>query len=260
MTETALRHFHGRDGVRLAYRELGQGRALVLIHGYTGHASMAWLQSGIAARVAAHGYRVIMPDLRGHGDSDRPHDPAAYPPDVLAEDGLALIAHLGLTDYDLGGYSLGGRTVVRMLARGAAPSRAFVGGQGLEAILHTAGRGGHYRHALTGSGSFQPGSPEQAIVDWVTASGGDPVALALVLDTFTDTPPEALADITVPVLVLTGVQDGHHATAAALAGALPAGQHVTLPGGHGGAVRTPEFEAAVTGFLGGQDPAGPARQ
>jgi len=51
------------------------------------------------------------------------HDPAAYPPDVLADDGLALVEHLGLGDgdYDLGGYSLGARIVVRMLAR--VPSR-----------------------------------------------------------------------------------------------------------------------------------------
>ena len=57
--------------------------------------------------LAGQGYRVILPDLRGHGDSARPHDPAAYPPDALADDGLALIEQLGLTDYDLGGYSLG---------------------------------------------------------------------------------------------------------------------------------------------------------
>src|ERR1022692_2543702 len=64
--------------------------------------------SGPARALAAQGYRVILPDLRGHGDSARPHDLACYPPDVLADDGLALIAHLGLDGYDLGGYSLGG--------------------------------------------------------------------------------------------------------------------------------------------------------
>jgi hypothetical protein len=47
----------------------------------------------------------------GHGDSAKPHDAAAYPPDVLVDDGLALIVQLGLTDCDLGGYSLGGLTV-----------------------------------------------------------------------------------------------------------------------------------------------------
>lgn len=124
-----LRHFRGRDGVRLAYREPGEGRPLILIHGYLS-SSMAMVDTGIAGRIAGHGYHVIMPDLRGHGDSARPHEAAAYPPDVLADDGLALIEQLGVTDYDLGGYSLGGRTVIRILARGATPARAIVGGQG----------------------------------------------------------------------------------------------------------------------------------
>ena len=161
MTEIPVRHFRGRDGMQLAYRELGEGRPLIMIHGYLGNA-MTMVEGGLAGRLAAQGYRVILPDLRGHGDSAKPHDPAAYPADALADDGLALIEHLGLTDYDLGGYSLGGRTVIRLLARGAAPGRAIVGGQGLEAVTHTVGRGGpvpsrpqplrHVRARLPGTG------------------------------------------------------------------------------------------------------------
>ena len=248
MTEIPRHYFRGRDGARLAYRELGKGRPLILIHGYTGSA-MVMIGAGVPGKFAGRGYRVILPDLRGHGDSARPHDPAAYPPDVLADDGLALIDHLGLTGYDLAGYSLGGRTVIRMLARGAAPGRAVVGGQGLEAIAHTVGRGGRYRRILTNFGTFAPGSPEQAMEDWVNASGGDPIALACVLDTFADTPLEALARIQVPTLVLTGAEDGHNDTAAALASALGNGRYAQLPGHHGSAVATPEFEAAMAGFL-----------
>ncbi len=251
MTEIPVRHFRGRDGVQLAYRELGEGWPLILIHGYLGSA-MTMVEAGIAGRLAGHSYRVILPDLRGHGDSARPHEAAAYPPDVLADDGLALIERLGLTDYDLAGYSLGGRTVIRLLARGAAPGRAIVGGQGLEAITRTVGRGGQFRHVLTHFGTFDPGSPEQAMEDWVSASGGDPVALVHVLDTFADTPPAVLARITVPTLVLTGAGDGHNDTAEALASALGNGRYVMLPGNHGTAIATPQFETAITGFLEGQ--------
>ncbi len=249
MTEARRHPFQGHDGLPLAYRELGAGRPLILIHGYTGSAVQSWLKSGIAARVAGCGYRVIMPDLRGHGDSSRPHEPAAYPPDVLGDDGLALTEQLGLDDYDLGGYSLGGRTVIRMLARGAIPRRAVVGGQGLEAVAHAGQRGGNYRHILTNFGTFEAGSQEQAVEDWVTASGGDPVALVRVLDTFVDTPPEALARITVPTLIMTGAADGHDRTAEALARALPAGRYLQLPGNHFTAVQAPEFATALTGFL-----------
>jgi pimeloyl-ACP methyl ester carboxylesterase len=242
--------FRGRDGVRLAYQVIGEGRPLILIHGYMGR-SAHWADSGIAGRLAGRGHRVIMPDMRGHGESAKPHDTASYPPDVLADDGLALIDHLGLTDYDLGGYSLGGRTVVRLLARGATPRRALVGGQGLEAILHAAGRGGQYRKMLSGFGTFEPGSPEQQMEDWVRAGGGDPAALVLILDTFVNTTDEELAMIKTPVLVLTGAEDGHNATARALAEALPKGRYTELPGNHFTAMTSPEFEKALAGFLTG---------
>jgi pimeloyl-ACP methyl ester carboxylesterase len=246
-----LRSFLGRDGVQLACHELGEGRPLILVHGYTGNAEASWIGSGMAAHLASRGYRVLMPDLRGHGDSSRPHDPESYPPDVLADDCLALIEQFELTDYDLGGYSLGARTVIRVLARGAAPRRAFSGGQGLEAILHTSGRGGNFRHLLTHFGTFEPGTRERAFEDWITSSGADPVALLRVLDTFVDTPPESLARITVPVLVLAGADDGHNATARELADALPYGRYVMLPGDHYAASRAPEFPAAVAEFLTG---------
>ena len=134
-----------------------------------------------------------------------------------------------------------------------------MGGQGLEAVSHTVGRGGHFRHVLTHFGTFDPGSPEQAMEDWVTASGGDPVALLLVLDTFVDTPLAALARITVPTLVLTGAEDGHNDTAEALASALGNGRYIMLPGNHGTAIATPQFETAITDFLGSSQP-GRARE
>src|SRR5438067_4589672 len=123
---SVIRHFRAGDGTELAYREIGSGRPLVLLHGFMGSSDL-WLRSGQAAALSARGHHVVLPDMRGHGDSAKPHDAAAYPPDVLADDGLALVDHLGLTDYDLGGYSLGARIVVRMLARGAKPARAVVG-------------------------------------------------------------------------------------------------------------------------------------
>jgi pimeloyl-ACP methyl ester carboxylesterase len=140
--ELPVRYFQARDAAELAYRELGEGRPLLLIHGYFSTALVNWVRYGHAAMIAAQGHRVIMPDLRGHGDSAKPHAAAAYPPDVLTDDGFALLDHLGLTEYDLGGYSLGGRTVLRMLVRGATPGRAIVAGMGLEGIVHTGDRAG----------------------------------------------------------------------------------------------------------------------
>lgn len=255
-TELPLHHFKSRDGLPLVYREVGRGRPLVLIHGYFSTATVNWLRYGHAERIAARGYRVILPDLRAHGDSAKPHDAAAYPPDVLADDGFALVEHLGLDDYDLGGYSLGGRTALRMLVRGASPARAVLAGMGLEGILHTTGRGAYFRRVLTRAGTFEHGSAEWLTEAFLKRVGGDPVALLHILDTFVDTPREALARIDIPALVLTGEQDRDNGSAEALAAALPAGRHVAVPGNHMSAVARPELGAAIADFLGDAPPHG----
>jgi pimeloyl-ACP methyl ester carboxylesterase len=241
--------FPGRDGLKLAYRSIGEGRPIVLLHGFTG-SGLQFLEHGLAATLAGHGYRVIVPDLRGHGDSARPHDPAAYPPDVLADDGLALIDFLELRDYDLGGYSLGGRIVLRMLARGARPARAIIGGQGLDALGGPTSRTGGYRRMLTAIASgdrLEPGSPGAMPADWLAKSGADPLALLHVLGTFVATPDTTLAEITTPKLVVAGDQDERQA--AELAAVLPEGRYVQVPGDHATALLGPELGAAILAFL-----------
>jgi pimeloyl-ACP methyl ester carboxylesterase len=244
-----VHHFHGRDGVQLAYREMGEGRPLILIHGYFSTAIVNWVRYGHAEKIAASGYRVILPDLRAHGDSAKPHDTASYPPDILAEDGFALIEQLELGDYDLGGYSLGARTVMRLLARGAKPKRAIVAGMGLEGIIRATGRGPHFRHILTHLGSFERGSVEWRAEAFLKSVGGDPVALLHILDTFVDTPRDAFAQITMPVLVLAGAEDQDNGSAEALADALPDGRYVEIAGNHMGAVAEPALGTAIIEFL-----------
>src|SRR3954468_708290 len=142
--------FEASDGVTLAWHETGEGRPILLLHGLFSDAATNWIKFGHAAALAARGLRVIMADLRAHGDSCKPHEASAYPPDILANDGLALIAHLGLTDYDLGGYSLGARTSVRMAIKGARPRRLVVSGMGLSGLLRTGRRAQHFQDILTG--------------------------------------------------------------------------------------------------------------
>jgi pimeloyl-ACP methyl ester carboxylesterase len=250
MTDPPARRFPGRDGLELAYRVTGEGRPLVLLHGFTA-SGLQWLHHGPGAAIAGSGYRVILPDLRGHGDSAQPHDPESYPPDVLADDGLALADWLGLDDYDLGGYSLGGTVVLRMLARGARPARAIVAAQGLDAITSSA-RGGRYRHvlsALASGDTIEPGSPDAQQAHWITQGGGDPQALLHVLDTLVATPDAALRQITTPTLVVVGDRDDGHASADALAATLPSAQFTQVPGNHFTALTGPEFATAILAFL-----------
>ena len=108
-----LETFPGFDGAPLALRRLGEGRPVVLLHGLFSSAEINWLKFGTAARLAEAGFCCLMPDLRAHGASAAPHDPAAYPADVLARDAEALVAHLGRDVFDLVGFSLGARTAAR---------------------------------------------------------------------------------------------------------------------------------------------------
>ncbi|WP_243455608.1 alpha/beta fold hydrolase [Sphingosinicella sp. BN140058] len=250
----ATRHdFTAADGVRLNYAQLGEAgaRPLILLHGLFSDAETNWLKFGHAEKIAAEGYRVIMPDLRAHGLSAKPHDAAAYPPDVLANDGFALIAHLGLTDYDLGGYSLGARTAVRMVIGGASPKRLIVSGMGLRGLLNTGGRAHHFRKILTGLGTFERGSPEWLAEAFLKTTGGDPQALLPLLGSFVDSTEAEVRAITLPTLVLSGVDDQDNGHAQELAEALPNASFVEVPGNHMSAVTKPELGRAIAAFLGG---------
>ena len=241
--------FESFDGTRLAWRELGEGRPVVLFHGFFSDAFTNWIRYGHAAAIAARGFRVIMPDLRAHGESARPHDAASYPPDVLSRDGFALIEHLGLTDYDLGGYSLGARTPARMLIKGAPARRVILSGMGLAGLTGAAARADHFRPILTNLGKHERGSPEWLAEAFLKTTKGDPVALLNLIDSFTNMMPAEVATISQPVLVLSGIEDQDNGSAEALAAALPDAIWRTVPGGHMSAVVKPELGREMADFL-----------
>ena len=243
------RFFTSWDGVRLAWRELGEGRPVLLLHGFISDTNTNWIRYGHATAIAARGFRVIMPDLRGHGHSAKPHGAAAYPPDALTRDGHALVAHLGLTDFDLGGYSLGARTASRMLATGAAARRVVFAGMGLEGLTTTGRRAGHFRNILQNIGRHERGSPSWLAEQFLKTTGGDPAALLRVIDTFADTPLEALKTFAMPVGVVCGAEDQDNGSAPALAAALPNARYIEVPGGHMSAVVKPELGRAIADFL-----------
>jgi pimeloyl-ACP methyl ester carboxylesterase len=248
-TDLPIAYFPSDDGFDLAYRETGTGRPLILIHGLFSNGWVNWVRYGHAALLADAGFRVIMPDLRGHGKSAAPHDVAAYPPDVLARDGEALVRHLGLIDYDLGGYSLGGRTVLRMLVAGAGPRRAIVAGMGLRGMHDTQHRADFFRHVLREAGSHARGSGAYIAEAFLKSTGGDPAAMLPLLDSFVDTRNADLGAIDTPVLVLSGVDDQDNGSAAELAALLPHGRLAEIPGNHMTAVLQPQLGGEIERFL-----------
>lgn len=249
MSDPQLSYFKTADGTKLAVHEMGEGRALLLLHGYFSDAATNWIKYGHAALLAEAGFRVIMPDLRAHGQSDKPHNAAAYPKDVLADDALSLIAQLGLTDYDLGGYSLGARTVARMLVNGATPRRVIISGMGLEGLTNTGKRAAHFRAIFKGLGTHPRGTPEWMAEAFLKTTGGDPLALAQILETFVDTPVDAIRGWKMPVQVLVGVDDDDNGSGEALAAELSDATLSIVPGNHMSAVMKPDLGQAMVQFL-----------
>ncbi|MEY9848868.1 alpha/beta fold hydrolase [Streptacidiphilus sp. MAP5-3] len=256
MTMPQPSFFAAPDGQQLAYREVGEGRPVVLLHGMSADAGM-WFRTGIVDGLAARGHRVVMPDFRGHGDSAKPQDAAAYPSDVLTTDALALVEHLKLDaydagGYDLGGYSLGARIAVRMLVRGATPRRAVIGGQGMREVNGTGGGAGAWLKRLfagAAAGTWEPGSREAQAVAAMRERGVDPVATLHVLDSIAHSTEEQVAAIRVPSLVVVGSEDERAVSARELVAVLPGARLVEVPGDHGDAAVAPELTDAFVEFL-----------
>ncbi len=242
-----VRRFASFDGAQIAWRELGQGRPVVLLHGLFSHAEMNWLRFGHAQAVADFGFRVILPDFRAHGLSAAPHDAAAYPDAVLARDVEALVAHLGLSDFDLGGYSLGASTTVRLIARGMWPRRVVLGGMGLEGIAGGLKRRDFFRDAL--STPQTPGTGGWYAVQFAKSTGTDLTAAVHLFGSFNGNKADELAGFTMPTLVVCGVDDRDNGSAPALAAALPDATLVEIAGNHTTAVSRPGLGAAIGAFL-----------
>ena len=190
-----------------------------------------------------------MPDMRAHGQSEAPHDPAAYPADVLVADALALVAALGLEDYDLVGFSLGARSALRGVLAGLTPGRLVLGGMGLEGIAQWAKRSAHFIDAIDRFGTIPHGDPAWFAQAFMKTMQVDRTAARLLLGSVDDTALSALSAITMPTLVLCGAEDKDNGSAPALAKALPHGRYTEVPGNHMSSVTKPEFGAAIAGFL-----------
>jgi pimeloyl-ACP methyl ester carboxylesterase len=249
MSDAQVRHWTASDGVDLAVHEMGQGRPVVLLHGLFSDANMNWIRFGHAERLAAEGFQVIMPDLRAHGLSGRPHEPEFYPLGILARDLRELVAHLGLTEFDLGGFSLGARTTVEGVGEGLRPRRAILGGAGLEGLRHWERRKHFFLAAIELFDRAQRGDPHWLSVQFMKSQKIDRVAAGLLLESFADTFLEWLKAFTMPTLVLCGSEDDDNGSAEELAAELPSAIFREVPGTHMSSVTKPELGEAIATFL-----------
>lgn len=253
MSDVATQFVEGHGGAKLAVHTLrsdgGAGRPVLLVHGLFSNAQVNWIKFGHAQQLADAGFDVIMLDMRAHGQSEAPHDPAAYPGDVLVRDVLAVVEQLGLTDYDLGGFSLGSRTAVRAVLAGLAPRRLILGGMGIEGLGNWSRRGAFFIDAIDRYDQIRHGDPAFNARSFMRTQKVDLVAARLLLQSIDDTPPEALAGVTMPTLVVCGVDDHDNGSAPRLAEALPDARYVEVPGTHMSSVTERAMGEAMVAFL-----------
>jgi len=251
MTQATVRFWTASDGVELAYHELGQGRPVILLHGLFSDATMNWIKFGHAERIAAEGFRVIMPDLRAHGQSARPHGEQFYPKGILARDLRELIALLGLQEFDLAGFSLGARTTVEGVGEGLRPRRAILGGAGLEGLRNWKRRKTFFVEAIAMFDKVQRGDRHWLSIQFMKSQKVDLVASGQLLESFEDAFMSWLEAFTMPTLVVCGSEDDDNGSAEELANVLSNARFEEIPGTHMSSVTKPQLGEAIANFLKG---------
>ncbi len=242
-------NFSSFDGVNLKIHEMGEGRPVILLHGLFSNADTNWIKFGHAARLAAEGFRVIMPDLRAHGDSEAPHGAEAYPEDVLVKDIVALIEYLDLDTYDLGGFSLGARTTAKLLANGVKPRKAILAGMGLEGLSGWERRQDFFLRAIALKDEVKRGDPHWLAIQFMKSQKVDTIAAGHLLKTFSDVLEEEIRTIETSSLILCGSEDRDNGDPEKLAMLLSNGKHVVIPGTHMSSVTKEELGQQMVSFL-----------
>lgn len=252
-----MEYWTAPDGVRIAYQVSGEdgGPAVLLLHGFAANRYVNWERSGVAGALTDGGFRVVLYDARGHGDSDKPHDPAAYGQRRMADDARGLIDHLEIQSVDLVGYSMGAQTAAWLAPTEPRARRVVLGGIGDRLLLPPPPGEWRYPAEAIAEGleAEDPeaitGATPRAFRSFADATKADRLALAALQRSRTVGEGPDLSAITVPVLVIAGDEDTLIGAIEPVVEALPNARSMVVPGNHLSAVVSPAFATAVVSFL-----------
>jgi len=239
------------DGVRLHYEVHGpeRGAPVVVVHGFASDYRLNWVGTRWQEALTTAGFRVFGLDCRGHGYSDKPHDPAAYAIGIMAGDIVRFLDHVEVPAAAYLGYSMGARIGLQVVMDFPGRlQRAALGGIGADGAINSA-------QAI--ADAFLRGEPTDdpiARMFYRFASArptNDLKALAACITGLKPRwDPAKLAAIRTPVLVVVGDRDELARNAPELVELIPSSRLVTIVGrDHMGAVPAREFKEAVIAFL-----------
>lgn len=230
----------------------GQGPPVVLIHGFASNAYVNWRDTGWVKTLVDAGHQVIGIDNRGHGQSQKLYDSAFYSATIMAEDAKHLLDHLNIEKADVMGYSMGARisafltmahpTRIRRAVFAGLASRMITGVGGAEDIALA------MEAPTLGDITNRDARGFRIFAD---STKSDLRALAACIrSSRVKIKAEALAEISVPVLVVAGEKDEVAGNVAELVNAIPGATGLELPGrNHMNAVGDLGFKNAVVEFL-----------
>lgn len=236
--------FTSFDGTRIHYEVAGDGRPVVLLHGFTNDGKY-WKDTPVWDGLLAAHFKVIIPDTRGSGLSDKPHTAGAYSQDAEAKDVMGLVRSLGIEKYSVVGYSRGSIIAARILVLDKQAENVVLGGMGEGFTDPEWPRRLLFYQALIGDtvGVLEP------LLQRVEREGFDRLALAYQQKEQPSTTPNELAVVKKPVLIVCGDHDEDNGSGRVLSTMIPGSQFAEVPGDHNNARRTSEFAHAVLDFL-----------
>ena len=240
------------DGTRIAFAVQGTGPAVLLLHGFAADHVLNWARPGVIDALTAAGRRVIATDARGHGASDKPHDPDHYAGQAMARDAQAVLDHLGVQQVDVVGYSMGAMVAARLVPDEPRTGALVLDGVG--ATVAAPRTGGRAPEAIAAALlADEPASIEnvagKAFREFADATGADRYALAALSRSSALRFEVRFDAITVPTLVVTGADDTLIRSPGELVDRLPSAWSVTVAGDHLGAPYDPAFARAIVDFL-----------
>ncbi len=241
---------HG--AIEIAFLDQGQGEPIVLVHGFASNKEVNWVAPGWVATLTRAGRRVIALDNRGHGESTKLYEPAAYHSAIMAEDVRALIEHLGLGRADVMGYSMGARnTAFLALAHPERVRSAVLGGLGIR-LVEGAGLPDTIADALAAPSLADVSDPVAYMFRaFAEQTRSDLRALAACLRGSRQTlSREEVGCIAAPMLIAVGTKDPIAGSAEQLAALVPGARVLPIPDrDHMLAVGDRAYKAGVLAFL-----------
>ncbi|MEX0838078.1 MAG: alpha/beta hydrolase [Parvibaculum sp.] len=241
-------------GASIAYEVAGEGKPMLLVHGFAATAEDNWVRTGWVQALTRARRQVVTLDLRGHGKSAKLYDPADYTTDKMAGDALALLDHLGIERASLMGYSMGAGIAAHLAAHhGARFGVVVLGGVGAK-MLETGERIGGVAEALEAESAEGITEPlARGFRLYAEGLGQDLKALAAC-----SRAPRAgdrgadLGLIRNEVLVIAGARDDLAGDPGPFAARIAGARAEIVPGtDHMFALANPMFKGAVMDFLAG---------